>query len=216
MTEDRHRSDATKWTTSKRAFLRTVGAGALAAGALSTDVSARRHRRGDGSGGAVDLSTDCRGDVGVLVATNTTDRAVRVVVDGPDGLDVIGESLALDPNSEIRLTGLPDGEYLVRTLTRGGDQTDWRVLSVACRLQGVAVGTDCEDGEGVITAENPNDEAVLVDVDGPDGEDEVGGLARIDPDESKSFDGLSDGEYLVRTLTGDQEQIGWEVVTVDC
>ncbi|MFC7045616.1 hypothetical protein ACFQH6_09550 [Halobacteriaceae archaeon GCM10025711] len=82
----------------------------------------------------------------------------------------------------------------------------------------MVVATQCTESGGLIEATNPNGVPVQVDVEGPD---EYERRVTVGPGETATFDGtLSNGEYLVRTFTAEDEnvrQVGdGQTVTVDC
>ena len=224
MKDQQDNATAANWWTSKRAFLRAVGAGTLTAGVVSAETAAGEHEEENGSDeiDTAEIDVTCYGGRGFLVASNTNDEAVQIDVDGPDQLDVFSGYSTAAPNGALKYSSLPDGDYLVRTLTDRGDAIGWEVVTVECGPRRVDASVECGGDGGTVAVENPNDDTVLVDVEGPDGADGGRGadaitkLYEVDSGEEREFEGLPDGDYLIRTLTEREDEIGWEVVTVGC
>lgn len=163
----------------------------------------------------VEVSQQCTADGGELRVTNPNDESVLVEVEGVDGY---GREVTIDPGETHTFEDLGDGEYRVRTFTEDGERVgDATAVEVACPTEPASVTAACDDGEGALVVENPNAEAVAVDVDGPRNVEkrvtvEGGATERIGP--------LGNGGYHVRTFAavdGNGYQIGdRQVVTINC
>ncbi|MFB6184518.1 MAG: hypothetical protein ABEI96_08185 [Haloarculaceae archaeon] len=167
------------------------------------------------------LETDCRDDGGLLKIRNPASNEVplRYVVAGPDDYK---RTAVLDPGETAQLSGLANGDYRVRALTVGGDRVkiSSRKVTIDCEQpqpepDPVGVETKCTDNGGVLQVTNGNDVAVQVDVEGP-------GVERrftLDPGESERLQELDNGDYTVRTLTAEDENVrvvDTQTATIDC
>ena len=148
---------------------------------------------GDGFDGRIDLS-----DADATLSGRATNDSVGRPVAGVDDDDsrdvVVGAPGATDRNA--------GAAYALFTDCPPRETPD-----------PVEIDADCDDGGGVVRAENGNDETtVRVEVRGPDGFERT---VRLDPGERTTFRGLADGDYEVRTFV-DGDRIGNESVEIDC
>jgi uncharacterized protein involved in tellurium resistance len=158
----------------------------------------------------VSVASGCRDGDGTLRLANPDDNPrVRVTVTGPDGFE---QQVPLVPSETAELTGLANGEYDVEAVTVGEPREQVSVsrttVEVDCQppLEPAEVtGTTCTADGATLAVGNPNDRAVDVAVTGPGGFEE---RATVEAGDTAEFSGLGDGDYRVRTLDADGDQVG--------
>lgn len=196
--------------------------GAAAAAGTTADAKAVGTQAAEAGPASADdlqqpsVSTECRDDGGVIVVENPNDVEIGADAMGDDYYDFAD----LGPGETHEFTGLDDGSYDVAGSAPDGSFLSWDTVHVDCDdADGSAptapdVTTQCVDGEGAVTVENPNDEEITVDVMAANGyydsrDVEAGG--------SHQFTGLADADYDVAAATTEgHDDLGTQTVTVDC
>lgn len=170
----------------------------------------------------VDAVTKCPEDTGggLVEVTNPNDETVTVKVTGPDGYDT---TETVEAGAERTFDGgLEDGTYDVKTETTEDDVVGTQTVEVECpppeedvpTADDVQVTGECPVGAdvGQIAITNENEQPIDVEVAG----EEFSATRTVGPSQSESIDEIPEGEYEVRILTTDGEELDTRTVKIDC
>jgi hypothetical protein len=181
----------------------------------------------------IHLKTDCES----YKLHNPNPVTVKVHVDGPDD-----RTIKLHPGEKKRVTGVTPGEYTFTATDLDGERVpvnDQREVTTQIEkcptptptetesptptkteepgpdLGEIGVDQICKDGDGVLELSNPNNVAVTVTLQHPDGTTE---MVQIDAQSTVSVSGLADGSYQLKAETTDGEKVKVETASleVDC
>jgi hypothetical protein len=165
----------------------------------------------------VDVEKRCVDGQGELTITNPNDETViaHVYLSA-----VYDNTTTLGPGESVTLSGLDNGTYTVETIDKESREiVDLENVEIECEpVQPAEATTECENGDGYIVVENPNENtAINVSVTNLGGTPPFSEQLTLAPGESRRVvtDSVPDGDYKVKTSL-DGEVVGETTVTVDC
>jgi hypothetical protein len=166
----------------------------------------------------IDVQKDCQDGNGVLTLTNPNDEAVKVLLDYDSGG---AREVTVSPNQSFSDEVADGTTSLSAETVEGGEAVDIQeTVEIDCgqeELTEIGIEPGCGGlGDGAILVNNPNDVAVTVTIQVPDGSTQT---VDVDPQSAETVTGLANGEHLLRAETsdsGEKVKVGETSVEIDC